>query len=419
MPRNKGWYVAVLLAALSGCAHHGHGTVHGPGRTHAETRLVGRYLQEPQLPADPPALPAACPADGSGPYLELTEKECQCLAAANAPVAALLQMENGLSARADDRYCCTQGEPGSLQRRLRRWRELQVRNEAARDALLKFYDLIEAESGRQSVCQSLSVIETTIADLDALANDDVLLDGTAQELSRRKLDLKQKQADLVLTIDGLNRALYYSLGYGDRQPQAIWPAYNLALDPVPVDVEASVGLAISQRSELQVLRITRSENSPENLPIVRGVIQQFDPSLGVPPGKQSRLCKLLKLNQDDELATRDGQLARMILEHQEQISSQVQGYATMADVRAQQVLLAQQQVEQADLTYRNLEELRRIGRGTPLDPRQALLQLLELKQNLLSRYLDWKRARVQLAAAQGLLAMECGYGYHAPGCHCK
>ncbi len=416
MQWKHGWCIAVLLAALSGCAQHGHGTVHGPGRTQADARLVNRYAPELNLPPQTAVLPAACAADG--PYLELTERECQCLAAANSSDAALLQMENALSARADSRACCTQGEPGALHRRLRRLRETQVRNEAARDALLRYYELAEAESGRQTICRSLAVVESTIADLDRLASDGVVLDGTALELRRRRLELLQEQASLVVTIDNLNRALYYQLGYGDRQPRPIWPAVDLTIDPAPIDVEAAVGAALSQRAELQILRVTRAENSPENLVIVRGVLQQADPSLGVPPGKQSQLCKLLKLHQDDELATRDGQLARLIQEHQEQISSQVQGHVTATEVRAQQTLLARTQVEQSEQTLRNLEELRKLGRITPLDPRQAELQLLDLRQQLVARCLAWKRARAELLAAQGVLAMECGYGYHAPGCKC-
>ncbi len=418
MPRKQGWCFVVLLAAASGCAHHGHGAVHGPGRAETEMRLVGRSAQNLVLPAQAALLPAACPREGDGPYRELTEKECQCLAAANASVAALLRMENALSARADSRSCCTQGEPGSLHRRLRSLREVQIRNEAAREALLRYYDLVEAESGRQTTCRSLTIIETTLQDLDRMAADGVLLDGTAQELRRRRLELQQQQAEIVVTIDGLNRTLYYLLGMGDMQPHPIWPTIDLTIDPLPLSVEQGVSLALSQRAELQILRVTRAENSEENLPIVRSVLQQSDPSLGVPPGKQSWLCKLLKLNQDDELATRDGQLSRLILENQEQISSQVQGFVTSANVRAQQTLLAQTQVEHSEQTLQNIRQLRALGRGDPLAPQQTELQVLQLRQSLFARYLAWKRARVELAAAEGLLALECGYGYHAHGCKC-
>ena len=162
----------------------------------------------------------------------------------------------------------------------------------------------------------------------------------------------------------------------------------------------------------------RSELSPENLPIVRGVLQQSDPSLGVPPGKQSRICKLLKLNRDDELATRDGQLLRLIREQQEQISAEIQGHLSALEIRAQQALLARAQVEFAQQTFENLLELQRLGRGMPLETSQAELRLLELQQTRMARFLAWKRAQVELAAAQGVLAMECGYDVHAVGCCC-
>lgn len=404
-------FVAVLLAGLSACAHHAtqHGTVASPGRVPAEQRLIAREEWSVQLPDQPPVLPPACPGADGVLYRALTERECQCLAVANATVPALLQMENWISATADARCLCTQGDAGSLQRRLRRLREVQLRNESAKEALLRYYDLAEAEAARYAACRSLEVIDRTLHDVEQLADQGVLLNGTVQELRSRRLELQQQLADLVVTVDGLNRALYYRLGLGDQQPYAIWPDLGLELQPQVPPVAEVLATGLSMRAELGILRVMRAELSDETLPIARGVLQQADPTLGIAPGKQSQLCKLIGLHDEDELAIRDGQLRRLLREREEQISAEIQAHLTALEVRAQQVLLAAKQVDEAKRTLDDLNELRRLGRGMPLDVSQAELRVFQLEQEQMKRFLAWKRAQVELAAALGVLAAECGY----------
>ena len=420
MLRTVRLFVAVLPAALSACAHHAtqHGSAPSPGRMAAVERLTDRAEWYPQLPHQEATLPPACPDGDSAPCRMLTEQECKCLAASNASVPALLQMENWLSASADSRCMCTQGEPGMLQRRLRRLREIQLRNEAAKEALLRYYDLAEAEAGRFAACRSLALIERTIADVEQLADQGLLLNGTAQELRRRRLELQQQLAGIVVTADSLNRTLYYQLGLGDRQPFAIWPQLDLHLQVEVPPIDEAVATGLTMRAELNILRILRAELSGDTLPIARGVLQQTDPALGIQPGKQSHICKLLNLHEEDELAIRDGQLRRLIQEREEQTSAEIQGYLTAVEVRAQQVLLAQTQVELAQQTVEDLQELQRLGRGTPLEASQAELRLYQLELEQISRFLAWKRARVELAAALGVLAAECGYDVSQVGCCC-
>jgi hypothetical protein len=414
-------FVVVLPAALSACAHHAtfHGTVASPGRVPADERLAAREEWSPQLPDQTAVLPPACPGADGGLYRSLTERECQCLAAANAAVPALLQMENWLSAAADSRCLCTQGEAGSLQRRLRRLREFQLRNEAAKEALLRYYDLAEAEAARYAACRSLDVIDRTIQDVEQLAEQGVLLNGTVEELRRRQLEVQQQLADLVVTIDGLNRAIYYRLGLGDRQPYALWPDLGLELHPQAPPLEDVLATGMTMRAELNILRIMRAELIDENLPIARGILQQADPSLGITPGKQSHLCKLLGLHEDDELAIRDGQLLRLLREREEQISAEIQAQLTALEVRAQQVLLASTQVDNAKRVLDDLIELRRVGRGMPLDISQAELRVFQQEHELMNRFLAWKRAQVELAASLGVLAAECGFDVTKIGCCCQ
>ena len=410
--------VAVLPAALSACAHHAtpHGTVASPGRVVPEERLAPRQEWALELPDQPAMLPPPCPeADGEA-YRALTERECQCLAAANAAVPALLQMENWLSATADSRCLCTQGEAGSLQRRLRRLREIQLRNEAAKEALLRYYDLAEAEAARYAACRSLEVINRTMADVEQLADQGVLLNGTVKELRARRLELQQQLADLVVTVDGLNRTIYYRLGLGDRQPYTIWPDIGLELRPQVPPVQEALTTGLTMRAELNILRVLRAELSDENLPIARGVLQQADPALGIVPGKQSHICKLLGLHDEDELAIRDGQLLRLLREREEQIAAEIQAQLTALEIRGQQVLLATRQVEYAQHTLDDLIELRRLGRGMPLDISQAELRVFQQEQEQMKRFLAWKRAQVELAASLGVLAAECGFDVTKGGC---
>lgn len=411
-------YVAVLLAALSACAHHAtpHGTAASPGRVGAEERLAPPQEWSLELPDQPAMLPPPCPEADGVAYRALTDRECQCLAAANASVPALLQMENWLSASTDSRCLCTQGEAGSLQRRLRRLREFQLRNEAAKEALLRYYDLAEAEAARYAACRSLEVIDRTVADVEQLADQGVLLNGTVQELRRRRLELQQQLADLVVTVDGLNRTIYYKLGLGDRQPYAIWPDLNLELNPQVPPVQEALATGLTMRAELNIVRVLRAELDTENLPIARGVLQQADPALGIEPGKRSHLCKLLGLHDEDELAIRDGQLLRLLREREEQIAAEIRAHLTALEIRGQQVLLATRQVEYAKHTLDDLIELRRAGRGMPLDISQAKLRVFQEEHEQINRFLAWKRAQVELAAALGVLAAECGYDVTKYGC---
>src|SRR5690606_32419311 len=200
------------------------------------------------------------------------------------------------------------------------------------------------------------------------------------------------------------------------QPYAIWPDLNLELNPQVPPVQEALATGLTMRAELNIVRVLRAELDTENLPIARGVLQQADPALGIEPGKRSHLCKLLGLHDEDELAIRDGQLLRLLREREEQIAAEIRAHLTALEIRGQQVLLATRQVEYAKHTLDDLIELRRAGRGMPLDISQAELRVFQEEHEQINRFLAWKRAQVELAAALGVLAAECGYDVTKYGC---
>ena len=62
------------------------------------------------------------------------------------------------------------------------------------------------------------------------------------------------------------------------------------------------------------------------------------------------------------------------------------------------------------------EQQQQLTSGAPLGVRKARLDLLAVEQDLLHDVIAWKLAVVKLKEAQGLLAVECGYGTGSATC---
>jgi len=364
------------------------------------------------LPAFDPL--AATPADVAPPptaYRGLTEEICRREAAARSTVAFVFDRENFVTVPGDDPS--VQQAAALLARDVRGHLANEGRNRAAEQALDQFFQLADAEGRADAIREALPILDqlrTTVR--EARAKGAITPDP--DELDRQRATLLSGLGAADLGARALDVDLKRRIGAPGRGNERLRPTGTFAVSADPVDAEAAVTLALESRPDLRGLRATYLALAPENLSIVREVIRAAAgpsgavtgigritrplPLLGIIFGR-NRL-RTIEAEALAEVAVRRQQLYELVTERERSAADEVRASVVALAVQARQVGIARWKAEQLAKKATDAK-----GRG-PLIELPAEVEAARARSEVVTAVMGWHRARVKLAAAQGLLVEE-------------
>jgi hypothetical protein len=427
MRRGVRWITVLGLttAAAVGCKHAPVPRVFYPPEmpapaTTVEVPSAPLSPLEPKLETLPLLDPATADVTGATrpPAIGLTEEVCAKLAYQHAPIASAVERENSIPVVADpDRPPPEE----SLQRDLRPLVVAEMRNRAAGEAVVAFYQLADLE-GRSAV------VRETIEEIDVLrkAVEDAIKRGAKppidlEEIARQRATWIGLLGQAELGAKLLDADLKRRIGASGKTADRVMPTGEFGLPMQTLDIDAAVRVGLEKRPELQALRSAYLNLSPETLPEVReflrampsgggvlgsgamgGMLGGVGPRLPVfkriAERKQAEATAALQAAADQEVAVRRAQLFTLIDERERAVADEVRAQALVLGEQARQVGLTRWRVEKLKA---KVELLRKEEKGAA-SVVPAELELNRERADLIQAVMQWHQARAKLSQAQGL-----------------
>jgi hypothetical protein len=347
----------------------------------------------------------------AGPYLKCRAEDCKCGAAAHAAVAALLDVERELAATGAQEHCGKKSCAAALAVDLLRLRARDERNRAAALALEAFYRLLDAETARDALSDSLAEVRRSLDHFAQLKSRGLHLDTDDRPLRQQQRDLLERQVELESSVVHVTGQLKLLLGIDPCDRSPIWPEADLTVAVQAIDADTAVSVGLSKRADLTILRLLVCKLDVETLPAARRALQQVDMSLGSQGAQLQAVALLLHpAESQGEVEARCRQLQRLLDERQRMAAEQILTAVTTVHAQLRQVALSKDTRDQCRLRLDQLAEKRSAGPANPSELSTARLEAIHANRDLVHQIIEWKIAQVKLKEAQGWLAVECGYG---------
>jgi hypothetical protein len=372
------------------------------------TRIEPEYAT---LPKADPSLPWKTQEHT---YRGLDERTAQCLAAANAPLANLLDGENARPSVLG--FVKHKGEVNAagddLVREARRLAALDARNRAAMDALEQFLHLADADGRNQLYVAGIEMFDKYQNGVVPKLRAAGLPYPESDDLQRQRATILERQQTIEGSISLLNIDLTARLGSKLEANERFWPVGNFGMSPESVDVPVAVKRALANRADLQLLRMLQDRLNADTLPSVRDSLKLLHGLAGgaSPPTPLSFFAKLKSRFcsqgpsplEQAELESRRKQIAELIAARETEIVAQVQACAEQIAIESNRVALLR---SRADSFGEVLAKARAVNK--PADVLLAETDHLKARAEVLEAVFKWHLWRVKLKAAQGLLGSEC------------
>ncbi|MEQ8786889.1 MAG: TolC family protein [Pirellulaceae bacterium] len=349
------------------------------------------------------------PPPSENTHLALTAAECQCMAAANAPLANLSALDMPLASlsRSNNKASI---RASSAKSDLLALRALEERNRAAGEALEMYYQLFEAEAGKDAVDRSLAQLGEVLRSVESLRAKGLKVDVDLDELRTRRIELLDKQAEARLAVERLNSGLRAMLGVSSGERRKFWPTEPLTVSADRIDIDAAVAEGLATRADLALLRLLTTTLSAETLPMVQSALQQAGlAGQGATRRLWAPLARLLgSTRQSIELGTRSQQLQQMAVDGERAAAEEIRSAAQTVDIRLEQVALAKETLDSQRRRLDTLLKKRDLGSATPIEVLMQRMTIIEAENDLVRRVVAWEIAMVKLKQSQGMLVVECG-----------
>jgi len=385
----------------------------------SEVEPVGKLIERGKISPDVseliPSDSDVPPAGDSSLYRAVDEDECKCLAATNAPLANLVDLEGELAICAASGHGRSKGYAACIQRELLAYRAAAQRNRAAADALELFFHLAEAEHNRDSLSRSLEEMERMRDNVARLKSLGMETGIDESELYRRQTALLDREATLLLSIEKINGQLKQCLGLDVEDATPIWPSAELKVVAQKIDIDDAVAQAMVMRPDLGALQLITENLDGNTLPAARSTLRAMDTLLGLSSSKLPAICMLLCGSHDTEWATRQDQLNRLYIDQQRAVAAEVRRAVLTVKTRLRQVTLAKEQLDNQQKRLKDRQALWGDEDVTPFEIAEARLSVIQAQSDLVHQVVAWKIACAKLKEAQGLLAFECGFS-EPPDC---
>jgi outer membrane protein TolC len=342
-------------------------------------------------------------------FRAIMASEAQCRAAEYAPVAYLLLSEN--DATAANAMCDPDSECSEpLKRDLQEMRAVDERNKAAANALRAFYRLAEAEAGLDGIDRSLPLLDRAIADARKIREQGITLTFDDSALERQRFETLDKREDVQLAILQLNERLAQLLGVDRPEEVRFWPQVEWSITTEPLQMGTLVAQGMDQRADLAMLRRAQDGLNASTVSAARQLLAMTDVAMG----QASPISVFLFHDNHCECAAceelvRRRQLEQLTRHQEETAASEIRQAVHGVETRARQAALAGDTLKSWRKRLDDARTLRRNDRATQFDVYTAELSVINAETELLRQIVELRIAEVELKAAQGLLAVECGY----------
>ena len=348
----------------------------------------GMSLAGPNVPPVP-----GQPIYSPGP----TPHEIACRAAAHSTSVALLKSERALIRETRN----TSTQPALLFDRVLGYRTAARANEAAGAALTVYHELAAGTAALAATDRSLAEINAALKDREAAGGQGLVAAG--YDLDARRDNLQRRREELAAGLAAGQARLEAMVGGPVPLPLVDSPP----LVPQPPSVQQAVAEGLGARADLNLLRTVIRQLERRTLPIAVGVLQQFDPAVGVAP-PDFLPCNWIAA--DARAATRRRQLCTALSRQEELIAGNVEAAVLILQGIWEQHARAEEAVAHREAEVSRLESRRDVDlEVSGADITAARLERLgaEAERDRLAH--EYQKSEANLRTLQGLLAVECGY----------
>jgi len=380
-----------------------------------ELQPAGLTNLEPAYDTLPLFDPATADATGAtrAAAIGVTQQTCANLAAERAPLAAALERENDVPAAiVDSPHQARPSDPSSpLARELRPLIVADLRNKAAADAVVSFYQLADAEARAEIVRKSITSLDALrVAVKDALAKG-VKPPIDDDEITRQRAGFISVLGQAELGAKLLETDLRRRIGVPGKTPGRLLPAGDMGMLLEAVDVEAAVKIGLERRHDLLALRTAYYGLTPETLPEVRELLSRTP---GVPLGlaagpripftgriierKQAQVFAQLDAVAAAEVEVRRAQLFTLIEEKERAVADEIRAQVATLQEQAKQVGLARWRAEKL---LAKLATVKKDKQGVLVEV-PAELEANRARADVIAAVMGWHQTRARLSSAQGL-----------------
>lgn len=400
-----------LWAVLSGCAHLPRSS---PDPIDLRLPLVQRGRVEAQIETLPQA-PANVATSATDPYPAasyhaLSAGDVQRLAAAHAPGASLHLAEAlGTNSR---RHAANMATPaGRLRCLVLLCTAAEIQNRAVGAALEAYFRLAEMEGKTDLLDESIAQLEIARRETRDMLQQQLKPPVDIEVWSRQ---LQQAQSDRLraqLAIEELNSQLRRMLGWnpgGTRE--RLWNPDAYHVHDEPIDIDAAVQLAWSQRAELRLIRAAIASLSPQTIGVIDEVLKSNFPLLGQnsagPVGETIRSLGGFLPSSRGAIEQRRQQLTDWLAQREAAIAEEVRQAVAAMRYHGRVVALAWQRERSYFQAVEDARNRQKQGLASFAELTERNLEWIKARSEVLQATMAWYIARVHVWQAQGLLAEE-------------
>ncbi|MHB8974518.1 MAG: TolC family protein [Pirellulaceae bacterium] len=340
----------------------------------------------------------------------LTAAECACRAAAQSRTAAALDQEAAHLRRevcVHHRRGVSHLLPDILADQAR-----QERNEAAKRALIAYYQLAEVQLQQELLLDSYQEQQRTQDTIDGLLTAGLPVEIDRSELQRQRYQLDQQGLQLSYNQARSTGQVKSLIGEDPLAPESIKTV--CAIEPRGAEFGLHEALEIGRANDVQLKTLRRflSDGDVDDLDVARTLLKTASPLLGQEPATLGLLAKLkLVLGHDnrgdEELSTRRRQLQSLYEARQQQVDLEVANGVLNAQQAYYDVSVANDVLDSWDGQVLRHESNREVQRSAYADVVAARAERLKAKSDLLHKLIESEIAHVQLKAVLGILVQEC------------
>lgn len=348
-------------------------------------------------------------------FRRVRESDCLLLAASNTSTANLLEQENQIPSR--EKTC--DSAKAKLRQNLRYHTALELRNQAAADALERFVQLAELEARTDLLRKSFPIVDGLIAKTQAAKAASVQFPLDLADLNRQRSQLEAQLEQAELGSQLLNLDLKRRLGLPALPAEErLWPVGDFAIDPTPFDLETAVNAAMADRPELRGLRTFHRELTVDTLPDARDFLRAVNPLIGLGSSQsEPRLPWLLEhwLRRSSrpnaatqaELEVRKKQLLDFITDQERTVADETRAAVLSANSQRIRATLARDRLLGWEEKLAEAEKKSDADQpGAKFLVPQTQLEVLKARSEVAAEVAAWHQARIKVKAAQGWLAWE-------------
>lgn len=379
-------------------------------------------LQSTYADAGPPELMRLVPdcSDGrcgieplpttSEHYMTLTPADCQCRAAANCNTANLVELERHWAQviiECDSKYVARNQ---CLFRDLLALHATDLRNNAAGDAMVAYYQLAGLEAQSFYLDRGIDEMRIALDRADEVTESGLGVDIDRSEIASNLFELEDRRLQLQLKRLQLNGQLKKLLACTLNDDTLLWPRIDWSPEFTPLDIDAEVAEGVTTRPYLRALQLLHCNLEQSTLRVARGVLAAADGTLGAVEPTEGWVHKVrcFPCNKS-ELPIRCRQIALLYADTEELVTGEIKSSAYEVLMQQNRVAIARQAVaERREQLYR-ITAKRDVADTTAFELTEIRNKLYEAEGQLIAQVSALRAAEVRLKQAKGLLALECGY----------